>query len=147
MILDPKTSRRIFELARDQQDELGEKDLDDEDEDMIPVALDEEDIRRGGESSEELEEIDAGVDGTDGVEHGRGLTVGFGDDGGIGDLIKGDTGDCVGHGVEGVCGRSWTGSVGSGWGKRQGVSGVRDRLSQIPYFSHFSLVFYGLLGL
>nr|VWP00676.1 Chitinase [Ganoderma boninense] len=33
VIFDPKTSRRIFELARDQQDELGEKDLDDDDED------------------------------------------------------------------------------------------------------------------
>lgn len=42
--MDPKTSRRIFELARDQQDELGEKDLDDEDEDdqqdlSVPRAM------------------------------------------------------------------------------------------------------------
>lgn len=34
-ILDPKTSRRIFELARDQQDELGRPDAEDEDEDVI----------------------------------------------------------------------------------------------------------------
>ncbi|KAI0632996.1 cell adhesion protein byn-1 [Trametes polyzona] len=33
VILDPKTSRRIFELARDQQEELDEKEFDDEDED------------------------------------------------------------------------------------------------------------------
>ena len=34
-ILDPKTSRRIFELARDQQDELGPPDAEDDDEDVI----------------------------------------------------------------------------------------------------------------
>ncbi|KIL00460.1 hypothetical protein PAXRUDRAFT_129826 [Paxillus rubicundulus Ve08.2h10] len=39
VILDPKTSRRIFELARDQQEELGMPDDQDEEDDADPVAL------------------------------------------------------------------------------------------------------------
>lgn len=68
--MDPKTSRRIFELARDQQDELGEKDLDDEDEDddqhdlSIPRATlpaDDDDLddldQYEDKDDEEIEEI------------------------------------------------------------------------------------------
>ncbi|KAI0676769.1 cell adhesion protein byn-1 [Trametes maxima] len=68
VILDPKTSRRIFELARDQQEELDEKDFDDEDEDddqpnfSAPrgPALDEDDdldLEQYEEDVEEIEEI------------------------------------------------------------------------------------------
>ena len=66
-ILDPKTSRRIFELARDQQEEFDEKDLDDEDEDesrpslAVPRELPEDDddfdLDRYEDNEEEIEEI------------------------------------------------------------------------------------------
>lgn len=72
MILDPKTSRRIFELARDQQEELGE--WDDEEQDdaddegrpnfSVPRAQnfedeDEDDLERYEQDDyeEEVEEI------------------------------------------------------------------------------------------
>ncbi|OJT13181.1 Bystin [Trametes pubescens] len=72
-ILDPKTSRRIFELARDQQEELDEKDLDDEDEDGTPLDLsaprgpslddDEDDLDLDRyEDVEEIEEIEVDED-------------------------------------------------------------------------------------
>ncbi|EIW62156.1 cell adhesion protein byn-1 [Trametes versicolor FP-101664 SS1] len=71
-ILDPKTSRRIFELARDQQEELDEKDLDDEDEDDTQLDLsaprgpsldddDDLDLDRY-EDVEEIEEIEVDED-------------------------------------------------------------------------------------
>ncbi|KAI8985004.1 cell adhesion protein byn-1 [Trametes punicea] len=74
VILDPKTSRRIFELARDQQEELDEKALDDEDEDddrhlnlSVPRAPtldddDELDLDRYEEDAEEIEEIEVDED-------------------------------------------------------------------------------------
>lgn len=74
-ILDPKTSRRIFELARDQQEELDEKDLDDEDEDDTQLDLsaprgpsldddDDLDLDRY-EDVEEIEEIVSKADRAD----------------------------------------------------------------------------------
>lgn len=69
MILDPKTSRRIFELARDQQEELEEKELDDEDdaEDAQGLSVprgaapeDDDDLdldRYENSDAEEIEEI------------------------------------------------------------------------------------------
>ncbi|KAI0643706.1 cell adhesion protein byn-1 [Trametes meyenii] len=74
VILDPKTSRRIFELARDQQEELDENDFDDEvEEDDQPnfsaprgPALDEDDDldleRYDEEDVEEIEEIEVDED-------------------------------------------------------------------------------------
>lgn len=65
-ILDPKTSRRIFELARDQQEELDEKDLDDEDEDDAQLdlaaprgpSLDDDDDDLDLDRYEDVEEIE-----------------------------------------------------------------------------------------
>ncbi|KAI0662952.1 cell adhesion protein byn-1 [Cubamyces menziesii] len=75
VILDPKTSRRIFELARDQQEELDEKEFDDEeDEDdsrpsfsaprgpTIDEDEDELDLDRYEEDAEEIEEIEVDED-------------------------------------------------------------------------------------
>ncbi|TBU50500.1 cell adhesion protein byn-1 [Dichomitus squalens] len=72
VILDPKTSRRIFELARDQQEELDEKELDDEDEDdrpdlsalRAPAADDDLDDldQYDNEDVEEIEEIEVDED-------------------------------------------------------------------------------------
>ena len=67
-VLDPKTSRRIFELARDQQEEFDEKELDDEDEtpDQHPLSIprqaaeEEDDFdfdRYEDDDAEEIEEI------------------------------------------------------------------------------------------
>jgi hypothetical protein len=56
-ILDPKTSRRIFELARDQQDELDPPEAD-EDEDII-----EDDFTRP--RTRDLEQLDADDDDDD----------------------------------------------------------------------------------
>ncbi|KAH9943001.1 cell adhesion protein byn-1 [Epithele typhae] len=68
-ILDPKTSRRIFELARDQQDEFDDKELDDEDEDEDeaqrrftaprgPSFEDEDDLDLDQFENDDEEEID-----------------------------------------------------------------------------------------
>ncbi|EJF63053.1 cell adhesion protein byn-1 [Dichomitus squalens LYAD-421 SS1] len=72
VILDPKTSRRIFELARDQQEELDEKELEDEDEDdrpdlsalRAPAAADDLDDldQYDNEDVEEIEEIEVDED-------------------------------------------------------------------------------------
>ncbi|KAI0363716.1 cell adhesion protein byn-1 [Pilatotrama ljubarskyi] len=74
VILDPKTSQRIFELARDQQEELDEKELDDEDEDEDQPNLsaprgavldDDDDLdldRYEEEDAEEIEEIEVDED-------------------------------------------------------------------------------------
>ncbi|KAH9894173.1 cell adhesion protein byn-1 [Cubamyces lactineus] len=74
VILDPKTSQRIFELARDQQEELDEKEFDDEDEDdsrpsfsaprgpTIDEDEDELDLDRYEEDAEEIEEIEVDED-------------------------------------------------------------------------------------
>ncbi|KAJ7067932.1 Bystin-domain-containing protein [Mycena amicta] len=70
VILDPKTSKRIFQLARDQQDELGLED-DDDDTERQPASLqrpridsdhddDSELEDMGDEDVEEIFEIDAG---------------------------------------------------------------------------------------
>lgn len=78
VILDPKTSRRIFELARDQQEELGLVDADEEDNTDTEAAVSafqrprmdvddeeeeddkDEDIQEYDEDVEEVFEIDAG---------------------------------------------------------------------------------------
>ncbi|KAI0723470.1 cell adhesion protein byn-1 [Earliella scabrosa] len=66
-ILDPKTSRRIFELARDQQEELDENDLDDEDEEAQqhhlsaprgPASEDDDDLDLEQYENEDIEEIE-----------------------------------------------------------------------------------------
>ncbi|KAI9063423.1 cell adhesion protein byn-1 [Trametes sanguinea] len=74
-ILDPKTSRRIFELARDQQEELDEKDFDDEDDEddnhaslsapRGPAIDDDDDLdleRYEDQDEEEIEEIEVDED-------------------------------------------------------------------------------------
>lgn len=60
-ILDPKTSRRIFELARDQQDELNPPDAEEEDEDVI-----EDDFTRP--RTRDLEQLDDDEDDDEGEE-------------------------------------------------------------------------------
>ncbi|KAI0829358.1 cell adhesion protein byn-1 [Trametes gibbosa] len=72
-ILDPKTSRRIFELARDQQEELDEKEFDDDEEDHAqpsfstargPASDDEDDLDldRYEDEEEEVEEVEIDED-------------------------------------------------------------------------------------
>lgn len=75
-ILDPKTSRRIFELARDQQEELDEKDLDDEDEDTqldlsAPrgPSLDDDDDDLDLDRYEDVEEIEEIVSKADRADY------------------------------------------------------------------------------
>ncbi|RPD62033.1 cell adhesion protein byn-1 [Lentinus tigrinus ALCF2SS1-7] len=75
VILDPKTSRRIFELARNQQEELEEKELDDDDDDAedaqglsvprgsAPEDDDDFDLEQyENEDAEEIEEIEVDED-------------------------------------------------------------------------------------
>ncbi|THG99564.1 hypothetical protein EW026_g2814 [Hermanssonia centrifuga] len=65
VILDPKTSRKIFELARDQQEELGEEDEEDDEEEVSEKAefniprtkeIDDDDDDLGDYDEDEMEE-------------------------------------------------------------------------------------------
>ncbi|TDL29749.1 Bystin-domain-containing protein [Rickenella mellea] len=78
VILDPKTSRRIFELAQDQQDELGqlEDEEDEEDTQTIPNSFGQP---RQGHVSDEDEDLDGPEGVYDGSEAFQELQIDSGD--------------------------------------------------------------------
>lgn len=80
VVIDPKTSKRIFDLAKSQQEELEEEDEEEDEADVKPAAFfkprstsdTEEEDDMGGESADELLEeedypelVSIGVDGVE----------------------------------------------------------------------------------